>query len=99
MLLEQKYNVREQICCLLYWAIEGQWFRWRGGMCRTSHKGLPIQFIICGEDTEERKVYSIKIKRLDLENITLMDFTNRNGVSEVLNITDAALISYKPGPF
>ncbi|MEQ8362174.1 MAG: glycosyltransferase family 4 protein [Cyclobacteriaceae bacterium] len=63
---------------------------------RTSRKaGLPIQFIICGEGALKKSLLN-EIKRLELENLTVLDFTNRDGVKEVLNITDAALISYKP---
>ncbi|MEQ9413795.1 MAG: glycosyltransferase, partial [Cyclobacteriaceae bacterium] len=63
---------------------------------RTSRKaGLPIQFIICGEGALKKSLLN-EIKRLELENLTFLDFTNRDGVKEVLNITDAALISYKP---
>lgn len=59
--------------------------------------GLPIQFVICGEGALKKRLLN-EVKRLELENLTVIDFTNRDGVREVLNITDAALISYKPVP-
>lgn len=59
--------------------------------------GLPIQFIICGEGALKNRLLK-EVKRLELENLLVLDFTNRDGVSEILNITDAALISYTPVP-
>lgn len=95
--LEQKYNVSGKFVVSYIGAIGvANGLDYVVECARTSRKaGLPIQFIICGEGALKESLLN-KIKRLDLENITLMDFTNRNGVSEVLNITDAALISYKP---
>jgi glycosyltransferase involved in cell wall biosynthesis len=95
--LEEKYNVRSKFVVSYIGAIGvANGLDYVVECARTSRKaGLPIQFIICGEGALKKSLLN-KIKRLDLENITLMDFTNRNGVSEVLNITDAALISYKP---
>ena len=56
---------------------------------------LPIQFVICGEGAIKPQLEK-NIKQLVLENVTLLDFTNRDGVKDILNISDAAFISYKP---
>jgi glycosyltransferase involved in cell wall biosynthesis len=58
---------------------------------------LPIQFVICGEGAI-KPTLAKRIKKLELENVTLLDFTNRKGVRDLLNISDAAFISYKPVP-
>jgi glycosyltransferase involved in cell wall biosynthesis len=65
---------------------------------RASQKAnLPIQFILCGEggmkDNLKRSADLLK-----LHNLSFIKFQNRDGVQEVLNVTDAAFISYKPLP-
>lgn len=63
---------------------------------RASRKsGLPIHFIICG-DGAMKKQLGMTVRTEQLENVTVMDFTNREGVNEILNISDAAFICYKP---
>ena len=61
------------------------------------HAGLPIHFIICGDGALKGHVAK-EAKRLGLENLTLTGFTHRDGVNEIMNVTDAALISYLPVP-
>lgn len=58
---------------------------------------LPVQFVICGEGAL-RAGLAKRIKQLELENVTLLDFTHRNGVKDLFSISDAAFISYKPVP-
>lgn len=58
---------------------------------------LPIQFVICGEGAI-KAILANRIKQLELENVTLLDFTNREGVKDLFSITDAAFICYKPVP-
>lgn len=58
---------------------------------------LPIQFMICGEGAI-KPALAKSIQQLELENVTLLDFTNRKGVRDIFNISDAGFISYKPVP-
>lgn len=58
---------------------------------------LPIQFILCG-DGAMRDSLEANIKRLGLTNISLLDFVSREGVREIMNVTDAAFICYKNVP-
>ncbi len=58
---------------------------------------LNIHFLLCG-DGAHRERFSALIKKMELQNISLLDFTNREGVNEIMNVTDAAFISYKPVP-
>lgn len=58
---------------------------------------LPIQFVICGEGAIKNSLAK-RIKQLELKNITLLDFTNRKGVKDLMSITDASFICYKPVP-
>lgn len=59
--------------------------------------GLNIHFLLCG-DGAHRHRFSALIKKMELQNISMLDFTNRDGVSEIMNVTDAAFICYKPVP-
>lgn len=61
--------------------------------CRKA--GLPIQFIVCGEGAVKEK-FRNTVKQLVLENLTVLDFVNREGVAEIMDVTDAAFICYRP---
>lgn len=58
---------------------------------------LPIQFLLCGEgallDRLKRNVANMK-----LNNLSFIDFQNREGVNEIMNVTDATFICYKNVP-
>jgi glycosyltransferase involved in cell wall biosynthesis len=65
---------------------------------RASQKAeLPIQFFICGDGG---MVESLKKSAalLSLQNLSFIEFQNREGVRQLLNITDASFICYKPLP-
>lgn len=63
----------------------------------SARRSLPVHFFICGEGGEREK-HVLAVKVLGLSNITILPFTNRDGVKEVLNVTDAVFVSYKPYP-
>ena len=58
---------------------------------------LPVHFILCGEGAMVDNLKRIA-QQYQLENFSLIPFQNRDGVKEVLNVTDAAFICYKPLP-
>jgi glycosyltransferase involved in cell wall biosynthesis len=58
---------------------------------------LPIHFFICGDGALTDRLKG-SVNQMTLSNLTFIDFTNRNGVKELLNVTDAAFICYKPIP-
>lgn len=58
---------------------------------------LPIKFLLCGEGGVLADLKNLRTK-LKLSNFLFIPFTNREGVKEVLNVTDAAFISYRPVP-
>lgn len=58
---------------------------------------LPIHFILCG-DGAMREGLQANITRLNLSNVSLLDFTNRDGVKEIMNVTDSVFICYKNVP-
>lgn len=58
---------------------------------------LPIHFFICGDGALLDRLKG-NVKQLELSNFTFIDFASREGVKELLNVTDAAFICYKPIP-
>jgi len=58
---------------------------------------LPVHFFICGDGALVDRLKK-NAQQLSLANLTFLDFTNRKGVQELLNVTDAAFICYKQVP-
>ncbi len=58
---------------------------------------LPVHFILCG-DGAMREGLLAGITRLKLSNVSFLNFTNRDGVKEIMNVTDAVFICYKNVP-
>lgn len=56
---------------------------------------LPVHFMLCGDGGMAKRLQQ-SAKTIQLNNLTFIPFTNRNGVKELLNVTDASFISYKP---
>lgn len=58
---------------------------------------LPIHFFICGDGALVDRLKK-NAQQLSLVNLTFLDFTNRKGVQDLMNVTDAAFICYKQVP-
>ena len=58
---------------------------------------LPVHFILCGDGAMLEGLQT-NAKRLDLQNFSFIDFVNRDGVREIMNVTDASFICYKSVP-
>jgi len=58
---------------------------------------LPVQFFLCGDGAMKESLEK-GIKRLKLENVRILPFKDRDGVNDLLSITDAVFICYKPVP-
>jgi glycosyltransferase involved in cell wall biosynthesis len=58
---------------------------------------LPVQFFICGDGALKSSIQSA-IMNLGLKNITIYPFQNRDGVRDLLSVTDATFVCYKPFP-
>lgn len=56
--------------------------------------GLPIHFLLCG-DGALRERLKRNADHLGLQNLSFIDFVDRDGVKEVMNVTDACFICYK----
>jgi len=59
--------------------------------------GLPIHFLLCG-DGALRERLKRNAHHLALQNLSFIDFVDRDGVKEILNVTDACFICYKNVP-
>ena len=58
---------------------------------------LPVHFLICGEGAELDKLKQLA-KQKSITNLLFIPAQNREGVREVMNVTDAAFVSFKPLP-
>jgi glycosyltransferase involved in cell wall biosynthesis len=58
---------------------------------------LPLHFFICGEGALRERLIK-NVQQLGLGNLTFVDFQNRKGVKELLNVTDASFVCYKNVP-
>lgn len=58
---------------------------------------LPIHFLLCGDGALLERLKR-NASHLKLQNLTFVDFTHREGVREVLNVSDAVFVCYKPVP-
>lgn len=56
---------------------------------------LPVHFLLCGAGALLQHLTK-RATQLELENINFIPFQNREGVREVLNVTDASFICYLP---
>jgi glycosyltransferase involved in cell wall biosynthesis len=59
--------------------------------------GLPVRFLLCGEGALLDSLRRLIVDE-GLDNFTMVPFQNRDGVRDLLKITDATFISYKPIP-
>jgi glycosyltransferase involved in cell wall biosynthesis len=98
-MLEKKFNVENKFVVAYIGALGvANGLNYFLECARTSQKGnLPIQFILCGEGGMKDNLKR-SADGLQLRNLSFVDFQNRNGVQEIMNVTDAAFICYKPLP-
>ena len=59
--------------------------------------GMQIHFILCGEGALLEYFKRIA-NQLQLKNFSIIPFQDRDGVKEVMNVTDVSFICYKPLP-
>ncbi len=97
--LEEKYKVKEKFVTAYIGAIGlANGLDYLLECANASRKAaLPIHFIICGDGALLDRLKG-NVKQMGLSNLSFVDFVNREGVKEILNVTDAAFICYKPVP-
>ncbi len=65
---------------------------------RASQKAeQPLHFLVCGEGAL-LEYFQRSVIQHQLKNLSFISFQNRDGVKEVMNVTDATFICYKPIP-
>lgn len=65
---------------------------------RASQKaGLPVLFLLCGDGAFVDNLKT-SASRLMLENLIFIPFQHREGVREIMNVSDTVFISYRPFP-
>jgi glycosyltransferase involved in cell wall biosynthesis len=63
---------------------------------RASQKNsLQVHFLLCGDGAMLDHLKSTK-EKLQLDNLSIIPFQDRDGVKEIMNVTDASFICYKP---
>jgi len=60
-------------------------------------RNLPVTFIICGDGAMADDLKNT-VKQREIGNVTFAGFINRDGVREIMSMTDAVFISYLPVP-
>jgi len=97
--LEEKYQVKNKFVVSYIGAVgvaNGlDYFIECANTCRKAE--LPIQFLLCGDGALLERLKG-NAKHLGLHNLSFIDFTNRKGVQEIMNVTDAAFVCYKNVP-
>jgi glycosyltransferase involved in cell wall biosynthesis len=57
--------------------------------------GLPVEFLLCGDGAKLDELKQFAAGE-SLKNVTFVPFQDRNGVADILNISDASFICYQP---
>lgn len=95
--LEEKFQTREKFVISYVGAVgmaNGlDFFLECANACRKA--GVPARFLLCGDGALLERLQR-NANHLNLTNLSFIPFTNRAGVKEVLNVTDAVLVCYKP---
>jgi glycosyltransferase involved in cell wall biosynthesis len=63
----------------------------------TAEARLPVHFLICGDGARVDELKKM-VHALNLGNFSILPLQNREGVKEILNVSDAVFVSYKPVP-
>jgi glycosyltransferase involved in cell wall biosynthesis len=58
---------------------------------------LPVQFLLAGDGALKEDL-ARKAGELGLSNVTFLPYTNRDGVKEIMNVTDAMFVCYRNSP-
>jgi glycosyltransferase involved in cell wall biosynthesis len=98
-ILERKFNVEERFVISYIGAIG-----FANGLdylleCarESKHAGLNLHFLVCGEGAMLSRLKN-STESLGLDNLSFISFQSREGVKEIMNVTDANFVSYRPVP-
>lgn len=97
--LEEKFNVKKKFVVSYIGAIG-----YANGLeyflscaCAAAGSGLPFHFLMCGDGAELDRLKS-EAGKFQLKNFSIIPFQNRDGIKQILNVTDAVFISYRAVP-
>lgn len=95
--LEQKFDVRGKFVVSYIGAVGfANGLDYFVECARASQRAsLPIHFLLCGDGAILDNLKHF-VKQLGLQNFSFIPFQNREGVKEVMNVTDACFICYRP---
>ena len=97
--LEEKFQVKDKFVVSYIGALGfANGLDYFLGCARASQKAaLPVHFILCGDGSMLENLKT-SAKRLMLQNLTIVPFQTRDGVHDIMNVTDASFICYKSVP-
>jgi glycosyltransferase involved in cell wall biosynthesis len=98
--LEEKYQVKNKFVISYFGAIGkvNQLEYMIEAIKACQEKALhDIHFLIAGKGAESEKIRSL-IQKYQLKNVSFLGFLNKEGVKELLNVTDATYISFAEKP-
>jgi glycosyltransferase involved in cell wall biosynthesis len=61
------------------------------------HTKVPVHFVLAGEGVERKNLES-QARALNLPNLSFQSFRNREGIRELMNITDIVFVCYRNAP-
>jgi len=95
--LEEKFNVKGKLVVSYIGALGvANGLDYFLECARASQKAeLSVRFIICGDGAMLDHLKRTS-QQLQLNNLSILAFQNREGVREVMNVTDASFVCYKP---
>jgi glycosyltransferase involved in cell wall biosynthesis len=99
VLLEKKFNVQGKWVISYIGALgAANGLDYFLDCARASQKAnLSVHFILCGDGAMLEHLERTS-KKLQLRNFSIVPFKDRDGVRELMNVTDASFICYKPVP-
>jgi glycosyltransferase involved in cell wall biosynthesis len=97
--LEKKFNVQGKLVVSYFGAMgfaNGlEYLLQSAKACERAN--LPVQFMLAGEGVERKNLES-KARALNLSNLSFQSFRNREGIRELMNITDIVFVCYRHAP-
>ena len=99
-ILEEKYKVKDKFVISYFGAIGkvNQLEYMIEAIKACQDKSLHhLHFLIAGKGGESEKIKRL-IQQYDLKNVSFLGFQNKEGVKEILNVTDATYISFAEKP-
>jgi glycosyltransferase involved in cell wall biosynthesis len=96
-LLEEKFDVKDKfvVACIGAIGVANGLDYYLACAAECQSAALPIHFLLCG-DGAMLDGLMMSAENLHLKNLSFLSFRNRDGVAEIMNVTDAVFICYQP---